>query len=258
MDNNKKIYAGGFHGIVRKFEKKRQPFENPLEVLPPPDVDLMELAQQIIAPSDTLPSPALRYCPHSKKERLRIELEGQSELHLLHALLISMLRRMDPPDEAKNLFHRIWQETGKSFVKQLSIRWMIAAATTFADHGQTGDQRACGMGLSALFDMIKLHDSERRLSGRRNNRPFQQTKGAEPHSLAFDLRPYAIELGDLDRNLLARLWLFCEKDATIAPLGFHMLQLIMYDRRSIFARMQRLKANKRRQNRIMDSDKAKD
>jgi hypothetical protein len=255
MDIDTEIYRGGFHSLLHRFEKKRRPYANADKALPAEDVDLEALAQQIIAPHVIDPSEPARYCAYSKQDRLRQELSGQSELHLLHALLIAILRRRDPPMRAQLLFHRIWRENGKSFVGEISVRWMISAATTFADCGQTGDQRACGMGLSILFDMIKLHDSERSNSGRPGQRPFRQKPGSERQSLAFNMQPYAIRKGDLDHNMLARLWMLCENDDTIAPLGFHMLRLVMHDRRSIFGRMQRLKSIKKREGRLLQANK---
>jgi hypothetical protein len=53
--------------------------------------------------------------------------------------------------------------------------------------------------------------------------------------------PYSFQNGDLDRNMLARLWALSEKDEVIAPLARSMLFAVMTDQRSIFARAQRLK-----------------
>jgi hypothetical protein len=97
------------------------------------------------------------------------------------------------------------------------------------------------MGLSVLFDMMKLHDSERRLSGLPPEMPFRRRKFAKKARLPFGLTGYSFKNGDLDMNLLARLWIFAQSDPTIRPLGTRMLTLVMQDDGSIFGRAQALK-----------------
>ena len=48
----------------------------------------------------------------------------------------------------------------------------------------------------------------------------------------------------MDRIILARLWRFAEEDAVLRPLGFRLLRLLMEDRRTVFARVQRYKKRK--------------
>ena len=154
-------------------------------------------------------------------------------------MVIAILRRRDAPPEFIQLFHRIWAEEGAALIPLLNTRWMIAAATTFGDHGTSTQQCLAGQGLSLLFDLIKLHESERRLSGQPNTKAFSGAPTTP--DLAFDLAPYAAKTGDLDKNLLARLWRLCENDRTIRPLGFHMLRMVMTDKRTVFARLQQFK-----------------
>ena len=130
--------------------------------------------------------------------------------------------------------------------RDLSVRWLISTATTFADCGETGDQRALGMGLSTLFDTIKLHDSERRAAGLAGDALSPQVPRPQRAPLAFDMWPYAMARGDLDKVLLARLWALAERDATMRPLGMRMLRLVMSDPRSVFARIQRFKSENSR------------
>lgn len=169
------------------------------------------------------------------------EFRGESELYCLHAILIATLRRRDPPPQTRNLFFRLWREQGQWLASTVRMRWRISAATTFADHGENGDQRALGMGLSVLFDSIKLHESERRLSGQLPIEPFDLPKGPIKTKLAFNSRPYSFKNGDLDRNLITRLWDLSERDATIRPLAQSMLNEIMLDQRTTFARVQKIK-----------------
>lgn len=242
LDGDDLIYPSGFAGLIDRLESRQKPYDDPLTALPDVDVDLAALRlQTIVAPAGPGPDDWRRDIER-KRESLKHELAGQSHLALLHALVISILRRRDPPKRAKALFFRIWDEQGHVFAQELPVRWLIAAATTFADHGRNGDQRAAGMGLSTLFDMIKLHDSERRLSGRSNADPFRHRKHRDRASLAFDMTPYALNhRGDMDRVMLARLWQVGTSDDTIMPLTMRMLGLVMKDPRSVFARVQHFK-----------------
>jgi hypothetical protein len=207
-------------------------------------VDLAALLTEQVPPPPSLDTPPPRYSARNKWLELQDEFQGQPALFHLHAMLIAMSRRDNPPDRAMALFFRIWSELGQQIAPELSVRWLISAATTFADCGQTADQRACGMGLSTMFDMIKMHDSERRVSGRPNNTPFRRTPGTRRAPLAFGMAPYSLKRGDADRVMLARLWQLCERDATIRPLGMRMLRMAITDRRSIFGRLQKLRPRK--------------
>lgn len=235
------LYPGSFRALVERFERKQRAMKGASDILPPLDADLSALWHQ------TVPAPAVSFQSARKDTaarkmlELQEQFEGQPEIFLLHAMLISILRRRDPPPQALPLFFRIWQEEGTELANALPVRWLISSATTFAEIGQNSAQRACGMGLSVLFDMMKLHDSERRLSGQQPDAPFTKRRAAKRSSLPFNLTGYSFKNGDLDMNLLARLWVFGESDATIRPLAQRMLSLVMQDRKSIFARTQALK-----------------
>lgn len=241
MSNAADLHPGGFPGLLKALEKRQRPLENIANVLPAPDCDLAEMFVQLTPPPPGPHKMMPRGSAARKWIRMQDEFDGQPEILHLHAMLIAIARRTNPPAEAQALFHRIWEEHGAQLVSLLTVRWQISAATTFSDIGKTGDQRACGMALSVLFDMIKLHDSERRLSGQPGRKPFQHIRSRKTFPVAFGMPPYAIRGGDLDQNLLARIWQLCERDATIAPLGKAMLSKVMTDPRSIFARIQELK-----------------
>ena len=49
---------------------------------------------------------------------------------------------------------------------------------------------------------------------------------------------------DLDRNMLARLWQLAESDPVFRPPGFRMLRMVMTDKRTVFARIQRRRNRK--------------
>ena len=235
------VYPGGFYSLVDRFERKQVILTGAADLLPPADADLAALWTRTVPDLTVEEDAAPRFSAQRKYLQLQKLFVGAPEIHLLHALLIAILRRRDPPPAAPALFFRLWREEGDRLATSLPVRWLISAATTLADIGQTGGQRACGMGLSVLDDMIKLHESERRYSGQPADTPFPRRRGQRIRTIAFDLDPYSLEKGDLDRNLLSRLWKLCEDDATIRPLGIRMLRLVTQDRRTVFARMQELK-----------------
>ncbi|MEK0163018.1 hypothetical protein VWX35_14930 [Phaeobacter sp. A36a-5a] len=242
MDIDNETYPGGFYSLLRQLEKKETPFIDPASALPPVDVDLSSLLAPLPeaalqSPEDDLPSRHIA----RKWEALRAEFAGQPELWARHALCIAILRRRDPPEQARSLFLRIWREQGAMLAAELPTRWLISAAATFADHGDTMEQRLGGQGLQMLFHMIALHDSERRLSGRPTDSGFPRVKGKKLDDIGFGMKPYHLPHGDLDRHMLARLWRQVEDDAVLRPLGVRMLRMVMDDPRSIFGRIQRYK-----------------
>ncbi|MBE1284831.1 MAG: hypothetical protein GJ676_16085 [Rhodobacteraceae bacterium] len=243
MDPTDAIYPGSYYSLLGFLEGKEAPFDDPGAVLPTPDCDLDVLLGRIV-PEVPAPGPVPeRRSAVRKFHELQVEFQGQSELWAVHAMAIAVLRRRDPPEDVRQLFLRIWREKGQDLARDLPVRWLISAATTFADHGDTFEQRSGGMGLSLLFDLIKLHDSERRVSGRSNDRAFPRVRGRpRNHPLAFGMEPYSLKKGDLDRIMLARLWRLCEEDKTLQPLGFRMLRMVMTDKRTVFSRLQRYRS----------------
>ena len=243
MDLDLENYPGGFYSLMRRLEKRETPFDDPRSVLPSVEIDLNSLRVQLVESAPDLSSmPKNRKHALRKQALIQEEFLGQPELWALHAMCIAILRRRSPPPEAKQLFMRIWTEQGGTLARDLPVRWLISAATTFADHGETIDQRLGGQGLMMLFDLIKLHDSERRHSGQKNSDGFPRSRsGPKPDELGFGLEPYSLPNGDLDMNMLARLWRHAENDAVFRPLGMRMLQMVMHEPRSIFGRIQRYK-----------------
>ncbi|WP_037315999.1 hypothetical protein [Ruegeria halocynthiae] len=242
MDIDKENYPGGFYALMRHLERKEVPYLDSHLALPGADVDLDDLSQARVNAPDPEAVFENRRDARRKLHDLQLELAGSTQLHLVHALCIALLRRRPAPPEARALFFRMWKEKGAELAQDLPVRWLISSATTFADHGETMDQRLGGQGLSMLFDLIKLHDSERRISLQPNDQGFRAQ--GNKHSdvpLAFDMGGYSLPSGDLDRNMLARLWRYAENDPVLRPLGVRMLKMVMYDRRSIFGRIQKYK-----------------
>ncbi len=246
MIDHEEIHSGGFFKLMREMERRQRPFLEVELVLPPVDVDLDGLYLDRVPPPAKSPDDCAKYTAEAKWMELQAEFEGQSALFLVHAMMIAISRRKDPPPQAVDLFLRIWAEKGNELARELSTRWLISAATTFADCGQTADQRALGMGLSTMFDLIKLHDSERRITGQPGNTPFRRAKDTRRATMPLRMKPYSLKNGDLDRVMLSRMWQLCERDATIRPLGIRMLWMVMTDRRTIFGRVEKFKRRGRK------------
>ncbi len=238
------IYPGGLARLVQRFEKKQTPMAQPLDYLPPVDCDLAAVRSTALTPGmyrpDTLPKTTL--------ERVYLEItaefEGQSAFLYLHAMLIAILRRRPIAEGAERFYFRLWEEQGDWLAQHLTTRWRISAATTFGELGRTAHQRAVGTGLSVMFDMIKLYESERALNGRQPTQLGKRVPADTRPDLPLGLGPYMTRRGDLDRNLLGRLLQQANQDRLIYPLAKVMIGDIMGDSGTVFARMQRRKGIK--------------
>lgn len=244
MPSDTSIYPGGFRDIMRKWERARGPWKGAEEVLPPSDVDLRALRDTVAVAPTRRPEPRITKQFADKTGLFQTEFDGQSALFVLHAQLVSLLRRDTRPQRSADMFFRLWSEQGAFLAENLATRWQISAATTFAEHGRTAVQTSLGMGLSVLFDMILLHDTERRLTGQPGAQPFRRNGKVAKPDLAFDMTPYRFRGGDADRNILARLWALAEQDPVMAPLAMSMLKKAATDRRSIFGRLDVLRARR--------------
>ena len=242
MEEQTELYDGGYERLMRERKERCQPLIGVEDVLPPPDVDLRTLYQRPVVDPLVPISEDDGQLARVKWLKLQKEFVGQNELLLLHAMLIAISRRTPPHPQALDLFFRCWTEMAPELIRDLPVRWLISATVTFAECGTTGDQRALGMGLATVFDMIKLSDSERRLSGQPSRIPFTFDKNGQRYRLPYGLLPYSRRLGDLDRTILARLWELSEREPIMRPLAQKLLQDVMTDDRSIFGRLQRIKA----------------
>lgn len=170
---------------------------------------------------------------------------GRPRLHLVHAQCVTLLRRRDPPDGIVTLFHRLWTDHGDALAAALPLRWLISAATTFADHGPTATERQAGEGLSTLFAMLKLAETERLFSGFAPETPFRPGRSQSP--LPMGMQPFAIHGGDLDRALLTRIWRAGTSRPATDALTRRLLSELLDEPRGLFAR---LAAMRQRRNKL--------
>ena len=204
------------------------------------DIDAMELRRVI-------PTDGARYRPitiEDKRLSLEDEFVGRSQLLLMHALTIAVLRRADPPPQAIDLFIRMWTEKADFLLAELNTRWITSALTTFADYGQTEIQRRLGSSMTILLGLLKFCEAERSLTGLPLHRPVRRTKGDKRQRLGLGMEPYSLLNGDVDRNVLLRIWADANHDDVVgAPVKF-MLNKINADKRNVFRRMMLLRARK--------------
>lgn len=232
-------YPGGFDVILSRLDRRRDPIRfHAGTVLPPADIDLAALAAQVVADPATDPaeqdSRTTRY--FLKRRALRAEFAGRSELCFWHGFLIACLRKSSYPDHFPALFERMWREQPGHLLAQLDLRWLVSAATTFADVGLTPGQRALGLGMSTLFGTMKLYESERIFSGLPPQAPFGfGKKSKDPLPLQMD--GFALKTGDADAQLLGRLWRAAQDEAVMRPLAERLLGALAEDTGTVFARL---------------------
>lgn len=216
-----RTYPAGYARMMARLERFEGQYADLHGVLPRADHDL-EAAERRLVAAPEAPSVAKPKDLRDKRQALAAEFAGRPELLLDHALLIAVLRRAPVPDHVPALFGRIWREGGRTLARELSTRWLVSAATTFADHGETEAQRSAGLALLTLFGLMKLYESERLYSGTPPDVPF-------PFGSYPDARPplglgrYSVGGGDLDLNLLGRIWREGEADEAVRPLAAALL-----------------------------------
>lgn len=235
------ILPNGLDTLAAYFDRREERYINIQSVVPAGKIDFAAMKARKLPPLDATLARTQTRNAETKYAYLRNQFPEQSELLAFHALLIALLRRREFPQRIARLFLRMWQEEGEFLATELPARWLISAATTFADIGETTEQRLGGQAFSLVFDLIKLHDSERGLSGRPNTMPFPEIAPDDRFPLAFDLDLYTLRDGDMDLTMLWRLHKLAEADPLFRPLGRRMLELLLYDNRTVFARVQKLK-----------------
>jgi hypothetical protein len=242
-------YAEGFSGVLSKISNHRTQYSDQTGILLHAAAHLDEvIARRVTAGPYIKPDVRDRRPIEdiwSKRLELSQEFEGKSELLVIHGLCIARMRRDAPPPETVALFHRMWRDHGAILIENLNMRWMISAAATFGDHGETEVQRKVGSNLEMLFGMFKLYESERIHAGHAPDEP-QGFRRAPALKLPFGLTRYAVAGGDLDQQLLGKLYLEACDDATIEPLAHHLLERLISTPKSLFARLRQLRERRAR------------
>lgn len=242
-DTDGMTYKGGYSKLIPQRGKQAGHYEGMdgvLDTLAAEGLDA--LAERITAhPGDFNPRPVTA---PEKLTQLSAELAGQPMLVTLHALTIAASRRKDPPAIAQRLFLEIWRSKAAVVMPYLDTRWALSALLTFRVFGDTEIQRRTSAELDVLFSMMKLYESERLYSGFEADKPFRIRRHIKS-ILPMKMEPYALGGGDLDRNLLGRLWLDAEEDPVLRPLACRLLTQLNMEKRSVFRRLNVMKMLRR-------------
>lgn len=148
---------------------------------------------------------------------LEREFRGQHRLIHFHACVIVFIRRSRDLTSALRCFISLWSEYGDQLRKNLSLRWLISAADTLADHGSTPVQQSLAMTGVLFGNTVKLVETERYIENHDPNsiEPRQPTKGV----MLFDgMSAFRLKGGDMLENMNERLQRICELDAIAGPL----------------------------------------
>ena len=237
MPKNKQTFPGGIGSLVPQYQKRRALLTGP--DLPPLDVDFAPL-KALALPAQDLPRPEGLTRVAKKRHMLLGELQGHSELAMLHGLLVSHLRKHTYPDTAPALFLRLWAEQEAWLLENLPTRWLISAVITFAEHGQTEADRNLAARMNMLFSLMKICEAERSFSGLPPRKPFRIIdRNKDP--LPMGMKDFSVLKGDLEAHLLAPLW----RDAASAPatgnLVRHLLELLNQDDNTVFRRFAKMR-----------------
>ena len=223
-------YENGFKTVLEHWESRRDPLKGAEKWLPDLDCDLDALARSIVGEESEGGAGYL-----FKKKQISKEFIGCSELALLCACLIAVLRKRDWPTRAPLLFNRLWLEQADVLLNELDMRWKVSAITTFGDHGQTELQRRLGQSLSVLMGTMKLYESERLFTGKPPSTAHKRGNRNEA-PLPLNMEPYSIRKGGLDVNLLAPLWEDAVREPVMGPLAQDVLERLIEADNTVFAR----------------------
>ena len=175
-----------------------------------------------------------------KLDTLAKELEGESELKLLHAYLISHLRKRDRPLSVHQLFIRLWREEADYLLAELPPRWVLSAVISFAVCGENENQRSTGVAFNMFFSLVKLYEFERLFSGKKPKHLFKLERKVRA-DLPVGLTPFSLKNGDLDTNTLAQLYEIGRRDELTRRPCDHLFSLLMHDSGNLFLRLGAMK-----------------
>jgi hypothetical protein len=233
MHDDDQTFPGGIPALLPVYQKRRARLTG--EDLPPMDVDFRALAAQPLPPQ-ILPRPDGLTRVQKKRHMLLGELQGHSELALLHGLIVSHLRKHSYPDHAPDLFLRLWREEENWLLAHLPTRWLISALITFADHGTHETDRRLGTAFHMLFSLMKIYEAERAFSGLPPQKPFR-IRDRNKSPLPMGMKDFSILNGDLEAHLLAPLWRDAEKAPMAGRLARHLLNVLDQDDGTVFRRL---------------------
>lgn len=232
MTTHRETFLGGIASLLPQYQKRRAFLSG--DDVPAADVDFKALAATPL-PAQVMPRPDGLSRTDKKRHMLLGELAGQSELAMLHGMLVSHLRKHTYPDGATSLFLRLWAEEEAWLLAHLPTRWLISAVITFAEHGQTEADRNLAARMNMLFSLMKIYEAERAFSGKAPQEPFR-TQDRNKVPLPMGMKDFSVLQGDLEAHLLAPLWRDAEDAPAIRNLARHLLTSLNHDDGTVFRR----------------------
>lgn len=151
-------------------------------------------------------TPVLGRLPYLDQHLLQLEDEfaGSTQLELLHARTVVLLRRKIRLRHNRSRFRRLWFWHGRFLAQRLNSRWLVSAADTFIDHPRDSTEQATALAAVLLTNTVKLYESELRLLEVSVAEGLPISQGA-PEPLFDGLTTYLNGRGDLLRNLDRRM-----------------------------------------------------
>ena len=210
------------------------------------DPDLAAMKAQIIQRGPPILTRGSSKQLDQHLDDLRREFSGQPELSWHHAKLIVLIRREVRTAETYARFRMLWDSECVFLCDNLNLRWLVAAADTFAEHECDPEIRAVAMMTSLLMNTVKMQESERHLCGTAAATPDP----ARVDHVRTDLVPlfqgmscFTVGTDDTLRNMRWRL----ERFFKVMPTG--AILKTAWDRcqseDTVFARMRAMHIRKR-------------
>jgi hypothetical protein len=239
-DDVSRTFPGGMRALASRMHNRKTALKyDDGESLPPLDADLDAIAARTVP--EHLDHPGEGSSSYARKwHAIASEMPGQSELAVLHGVLIAHLRKRAHPAHAPALFRRLWAEKRDRLFDMLTTRWLISAVITYADVGETELDRRLAQSLNILFSLMKLYEAERLYSGFPPDRPFD-IKDRLVADLPMGMPNFALVDGDLEGNLLAPIWLEARESDGVGPLALELLERLNRDPGTLFRRLAALR-----------------
>jgi hypothetical protein len=128
---------------------------------------------------------------------------GRSALEFKHCVLTVNIRRNQDLQSHVDAFFLAWKEEAHFLTKALSIKWLVSACDTFADHSNDDAERATALVAATMVKTIKIYETEMLFRFKRLE-PAEWPDYESTH--LFDgLNSFNIGYGDVVCNLKNRI-----------------------------------------------------
>lgn len=162
-------------------------------------------------------APSARWQHNSIIEEMynwRRQFVGKSALEFKHCVLIINIRRNEDLPGHLDSFFSLWEQEASFLAKALSIKWLVSACDTFADHCQDDAERATALAAATMIKTIKIYETEMRFRYKRLE-PSEWPDYKPTHF--FDgLISFNIGYGDVVVNLKNRIKNFVRRGTPTA------------------------------------------